>query len=123
MNMTQLLSSASFIERTVKGHIPLTKAFWLLFVPLVLMLYLTYIASFWALLSLNHMADIAIFALSFSSIALLLIAIGSFIVWQNSANTTTSAWKYLARIFVVAYLLWYSFRTVGLWLVLGSHVI
>lgn len=87
------------------------------------MLYLTYIASFWALLSLNHMADIAIFALSFSSIALLLIAIGSFIVWQNSANTTTSAWKYLARIFVVAYLLWYSFRTVGLWLVLGSHVI
>jgi hypothetical protein len=121
MNMTPPSPSGCLIERAFKGQLPLWKAFWLVFLPLLLVLYFAYIASLWALLRLNPMADIATFALSFSSIALLLIATAGFIVWRNSGNSTTRAWRYLARVFVAIYFLWYARRAVGLWLVLGPH--
>ena len=119
--MTLTPTSGSFIERVLKGQLPLWKAFWLVFMPALLVLYLAYIASLWALLNLNPMANIATFALSFSVIALLVIVAACLIVWRNSGNTSARAWKYLARIFVAVYLLWYAQRVAGLWLVVSPY--
>lgn len=119
--MTPPSTNGGFIERGFKGQLPLWKAFWLVFLPTLLVLYFTYIASLWALLRLNPMADIATFALSFSSIALLLIALACFIVWRNSGNSSARTWKYLARVSVVIYFLWYAQRAARLWLVLGPY--
>lgn len=119
--MTPHSTNRGFIDLALKGQLPLWKAFWLVFLPALLVLYLTYVASLWALLNLNPMANIATFALSFSIIALLVIASACFIVWRNSGNSSARAWKYLARIFVAVHFLWYAQRVAGLWLVVSPY--
>lgn len=105
----------SFFTRATTGQLPLWKAFWLVFIPVPIILYGIYFAALWAWAILSPMTPLQNVVGPFSLFALLLMAAVGVAVWRCSTNSERRVWRYLARLSVVAYLVWYGLRALPVW--------
>jgi hypothetical protein len=106
-------------SRAYEGHAPLWKVFWFGFVPTPFVLYAAYLGILWAWATFHPMGNLKYMVLPYSSLSLLLMAGAGVAVWRCAMNSGHRAWGYIARLTVAAYLLWYGYRTLFLWVALG----
>jgi hypothetical protein len=99
----------------------LWKAFWFVFVPAPIILYVIYVALLWAWVIFIPLTPIEYVAGPYSLLAFVLMAAAAVAVWLNSDNSRHHTWSYLARLFVVAYVVWYGFRALPVWRLLLFH--
>jgi hypothetical protein len=105
----------SLLTRAITGQLPLWKAFWLVFIPVPIILYGIYFAALWAWAILSPITPLQNVVGPFSLFAFLLMAAVGVAVWRCSSNSEHRAWRYLARLSVVAYLVWYGLRVLPVW--------
>jgi hypothetical protein len=107
--------SISLFTRAITGQLPLWKAFWLVFIPAPLILYGIYFGVLWAWAILIPMTPLQNVLGPFSLFAFLLMTAVGVAVWRCSINSERRVWRYLARLSVVAYLVWYGLRVLPVW--------
>lgn len=118
-----------FLKRLSSGRLKLWQAFWLVFVPIPIVLYAIY-ALFLFLLehftgSVITFTQLTAVAVLYSTIAIALLIVLGMGVWRCALNTPRVLWGYIARIAVTSYLIWYGIKVITGWLVLINlaHVV
>jgi hypothetical protein len=107
--------SGWFLRRAYAGQVPLWKTFWLFLVPVIFALYGLYIGVLWCFLHFFHLVRVDLFAFPASLFIFLCLSVPCSAVWRCATNSRHRYCGYLARVFVVAYLLWYGHKVFSLW--------
>jgi hypothetical protein len=109
-----LSTGESLLSRAFAGRVALWRIFWLAFVPAPLVLWAIYLGILWGWATLTPMTDIRAIVVPFSLVVLVLTGTVGLCVWRCSKNSRSRIWGVLARLTVVAYLLWYGSRALSI---------
>jgi hypothetical protein len=120
-NSSTARSPRHSLPRAFGGYLPLWKAFWLIFIPVWLLMYCATAGIIYALIKLNFLSRLEVVSLVLASLSLAITVTMGAAVWRCAFNAKHAAWGYLTRCILVVIVASLGYQLVD-WAIFSSSI-